>query len=87
MESSSSRCLSSDKGQNDLVSGQNTDLWADVKREGFPEVSDKSQPWKEQHLGPIEQDITKSEGIVGWVKRSVIVAVHELIDLGTGSTW
>ena len=66
---------------------QGSDLWAGVDRTGFPNPNDKIQPWKENDLGPTQQYRPSRWNFLGRAWDSIMVAVEEIIDLGTGKTW
>ena len=68
-------------------SAQGSDLWAGVDRTGFPNKNDKIQPWKESDLVPTQQYRPSRWNLLGRAWDSIMVAVEEIIDLGTGKTW
>ena len=68
------------------TSTQGSDLWASVARTGFPNKNDKVQPWKENELGPTQQYRPSRWNFLGRAWDSIMVAVEEIIDLGTGKT-
>ena len=68
-------------------SAQGSDLWAGVDRTGFPDKNDKVQPWKENDLVPTQQYRPSRWNLLGRAWDSIMVAVEEIIDLGTGKTW
>ena len=68
-------------------SAQGPDLWAGVDRTGFPNKNDKVQPWKENDLVPTQQYRPSRWNLLGRAWDSIMVAVEEIIDLGTGKTW
>ena len=78
--------LSSDRSDHKR-SVQSSDFWTGVDRTGFPNKNDKVQPWKDNNLVPTQEYRPSRWNLLGRAWDSIMVAVEEIIDLGTGKTW
>ena len=79
--------LDSKDSGSDTKPTQHSSIWASVDRTGFPEKCDKAQPWKDNDLAPTQEYRPWRWNLIGRAWDRVMVAVDEIIDLGTGKTW
>lgn len=67
------------------VNEAQAEIWKDIDRGSYPEVQQRTMPWKPMGLAEVETK-PANNGLFGRAWDKIMVSVFMIMDLGSGST-